>query len=167
MLKEGRRKTEGTVHIENTFVWHPNMVHVAKLDQIVRVSFYTSAVGDELRISNIQDQISSIVYSPAGYGRKIHPRVFKKAAKSQKSKNVDIAITIDALRHCYLNHVDDLCLFSGDGDYIPLIQEVMRSGKRVTLGALSSGLNPDLKRSVDSFIDLDQQFFLPEQAIRT
>ena len=44
---------------------------------------------------------------------------------------------------------------TGDGDYIPLIQEIMRQGKQVIVGALSNGLNPKLRVVADNFIDLD------------
>lgn len=58
--------------------------------------------------------------------------------------------------------VDVICLISGDGDYLPLIQEVTRTGKRIYVAALSSGLNPQLIRSVDSFLNLDPLFFFPD-----
>lgn len=48
--------------------------------------------------------------------------------------------------------------FSADGDYLPLIQEIMRQGKQVNLGAFSSGLNPQLPVAVDNFYDLDEIF---------
>jgi uncharacterized LabA/DUF88 family protein len=146
-------------HIPGVFVWHPNLTAYAHVAEIMRVAFYTSVVGDEDRINAVKEEIASTIYVPRSHGLKVCPYVFKKPSKSQKSKNVDIAITIDALRHSYLNHIDDLYLFSGDGDYLPLIREVMRSGKRVFVGAFSSGLNPELKWSVDSFMDLDKEFF--------
>jgi len=46
-----------------------------------------------------------------------------------------------------------------DGDYLPLVREVMRQGIHVTTAALSSGLTPELRRAADEFVDLDKQFF--------
>jgi uncharacterized LabA/DUF88 family protein len=91
------------------------------------------------------------------------PRVFKKESKSKKNKLVDISVTIDALRHSYHRHVDAIWLFSGDGDYLPLIKEIMRNGTQVWLGAFSDGLNPALPRAVDRFIVLDSWFFLAQK----
>jgi uncharacterized LabA/DUF88 family protein len=50
-------------------------------------------------------------------------------------------------------------LASGDGDYLPLLQEVMRRGKQVEVLAFSSGLNEQLTYSVDRFLSLDEVFF--------
>lgn len=69
------------------------------------------------------------------------------------------SLTIDALRHTYNDSMDILYFISGDGDYVPLVQEVMRQGKKVIVGALSDGLNPELRRIPDEFIDLDRVFF--------
>jgi uncharacterized LabA/DUF88 family protein len=55
--------------------------------------------------------------------------------------------------------MDILFLLAGDGDYIPLIEEVMRQGKQVHLGAFSDGLSPRLPHIADEFVDLDKYFF--------
>jgi uncharacterized protein (TIGR00288 family) len=62
--------------------------------------------------------------------------------------------------------IDVLYLMSGDGDFLPLIQETMRLGKEVYVAALSSGLNPALRYSVDSFDDLDTIFFPPPKPLK-
>ena len=80
---------------------------------------------------------------------------------TKKTKLVDITLAIDALRHTHSNHVDRIVLYSGDGDYVPLVKEIMRAGKQVVVGALSSGLNPEMRLVADQFIDLDEWFFLP------
>jgi uncharacterized LabA/DUF88 family protein len=59
--------------------------------------------------------------------------------------------------------LDTLFLLSGDGDYIPLIQEVMRQGKKVVVGALTNGLNPRLKHMADMFVDLDSALLLEKR----
>ncbi len=89
----------------------------------------------------------------------LNPHIFKKENRSQKTKSVDINITIDALRHTYNNSVDGIYLFSGDGDYLPLIKEIMRQGKQVTIGVFSKGFNSVLQYECDDFINLDQIFF--------
>lgn len=88
-----------------------------------------------------------------GSGR-LCPHVLKKEKNSQKTKSVDINITTDTLRHTYNDSLDTLFLLSGDGNYIPLIQEVMRQGKRVAVGAFSNGLNQTLLHIADGFLDL-------------
>jgi len=64
------------------------------------------------------------------------------------------------VRHAHDADVGAIYLFSGDGDFVPLVREIMRAGKHVIVGALSSGLAPEMKRIPDRFIDLDQWLFL-------
>jgi len=93
------------------------------------------------------------------YRGKIFPKVFRKAKRSAKSKGVDINLTIDMLNHAYHDDFDLAYLISGDGDFIPLIETVMRLGKRVYVLALSSGLNPQIPVSVDEFECIDSKLF--------
>ena len=89
----------------------------------------------------------------------MHPRVFKKERRNQKSKSVDINICTDALRHVYNKSCNSVYLLSEDGDYLPLVEEIMRQGVSVHLAAFSDGLNEDLMYAVDDFTDLDLLFF--------
>jgi uncharacterized LabA/DUF88 family protein len=161
MLASGAEKAEETVHIPDVFVWHPRFTECVPMD-VVRVSFYTTQIGDEEKLEETRRRIASHRYKCVSISRhayasmgNICPHVFKKQKSSQKTKSVDINIAIDALRHTYNNSMDILFLLSGDGDYIALIQEVMRQGKRVFVAAFSDGVNPALKHIPDTFFDLD------------
>lgn len=160
-MAASRSTNPSVVHIRDVFVWHQHMGVVAGWSTL-RINYYTSATATDDKIAGLEEQISKVPvnknYEPAG---QVCPRVFKKEAKSKKTKLVDISVTIDALRHSYHRQVDAIWLFSGDGDYLPLIKEIMRNGTQVWLGAFSDGLNPALPRAVDRFIDLDPWFFLP------
>jgi uncharacterized protein (TIGR00288 family) len=78
-----------------------------------------------------------------------------------KARNVDLQISIDLLRAAHLPAVDAIYLFSGDGDYVPLLQEAARLGKEIWVGAFSSGMNSKLKHVADTFVSLDSYFFEP------
>lgn len=118
-----------------------------------------SVVGSHENVDKASDIIGAVQYGKSGF--RITPHVFKKPAQCNKTKIVDISLTIDALRHAYHDHIDELYLFSGDADYVPLVKEVMRQGKRVVVAALSDGLSPHLRRCGDKFIDLDLWCFPP------
>lgn len=126
-----------------------------------RVSYYTAVVGDDAALESIRNQIAGIQYhvgtEPPFLA--VVPKVFKKSKRSAKTKSVDINLTTDLLRSAYNDTADRFVVISGDGDYIPVYEEVMRQGKRVTVGALSSGLNPLIRSRVDLFVDLDPIFF--------
>lgn len=166
MAKDGRRKGDGVREIADVFVWHDAIISLFSASNVItRVIYYTSAVGDDDKISALEKDISkTTVQRPQQGPIQIHPRVFKKGGRSDKSKIVDMSICIDGLRHSYHRDADAILLLSGDGDYIPLIKEIMRTGTQVFVGAFSSGLNTKIPSMVDRFIDLDTTFFWPKDS---
>lgn len=163
MVAEGRKPSPKIVHIPDVFVWHPGITDWCYMN-IIRVYFYTSVVGDDQRLSGIKKQIADTHYSfefaKNDFGTaQIVPMVFKKLSNTRKSRQVDINIAIDMMRFAYQQSIDLLYLVSGDGDYLPLISEVMHNGKELYVAALSSGLKSELRDSVDDFHDLDNVLF--------
>jgi uncharacterized LabA/DUF88 family protein len=55
-------------------------------------------------------------------------------------------------------HIDEMVLFSGDGDFCSLVEAVQRRGVRVTVVSTISSQPPmiadDLRRQADAFTDL-------------
>ena len=159
---------QDVVHEQDVFVWHPKITRNAdfQLVKVVRVCYYTSVVGDEQQVIEVKRKLARIQFDTmADYGGmsgQIGPVVFKKPSKSQKTRNIDVQIVIDVMRFAFTDEIDRVYLASGDGDYLPLIQEVMRCGKQVDLLAFSSGLNNALPYSVDNFFNLDPVFFRGE-----
>jgi uncharacterized LabA/DUF88 family protein len=169
MVATGANPKKQVVHIPDVFVWHPRATTWTCMD-IQRVTYYTSATGDQKTISELQSKIASVNYKfshdadgavPEGSAQLV-PRIFHKSSKSRKTRNVDINIVIDFMRTAHLNNAELLLLLSGDGDYLPLIDEVMRLGKPVWMCAFSSGFNENLRSSVDLFESLDDIFFRKE-----
>jgi len=173
MLEEGYEPLNAIKHEKDVYVWHTDVIRSADVGNIIRVNYYTSAQGDETRIVSLSKDIKKIEYvyngPPVGTGGSfggiqheqfkghIFPHVFKKEAKETRSRLVDISITIDMLHYASRQILDAVYLVSGDGDFIPLIKEVMRRGVRVYLMALSSGLNPKLPISGDEFECVDSR----------
>ncbi|HEV7746446.1 MAG TPA: NYN domain-containing protein [Pyrinomonadaceae bacterium] len=151
--------------IPDVLAWNPSALSVFPFLEIIRATYYTYAVGTDEQLSQWATQIKGINYtyrSDKGsftYAGYLYPKVFKKIQKSAKRKGVDISITVDSLTHAHNNDIDIVILMTGDGDYKPLIEEIMRRGKRVYLAAFSDGLNPILPNLVDSFFCLDQKCF--------
>lgn len=162
MLSQGRKPTGGVLHSPRQYVWHPNLPGLFQ-NSISRVVYYTSYTGDADALFAIRSNIAKIEYKKkegtAGRQASVVPEVFKKPRKSVKSKSVDINLTTDLLRSAYTNGLDRALLVTGDGDYIPVIKDVMRQGKQVYIAALSSGLNKDLPHIGDHFFNLDGMFF--------
>lgn len=148
------------VHQPDEYLWTSN-IPVAGNHQVIRAYYYTSVTGDDDKIVSVAERIRQldIKSQNPNSARKLHPVIFKKARKSAKAKSVDIQMTVDILMHVYQNNLDTVCLFSGDGDYRPVLTEAIRSGKNVYVAAFSDGFSPALRDVADEMIDLDPIFF--------
>jgi hypothetical protein len=168
---KGRIPLPGVHHEPDVFVWahpvHPHHQPIIDTD-VIRINYYTSKVGDDDAVTAARELIAAQRYWGHGdyYGRcQIHPCVYKKAQKKHKSRLVDINIVIDVMRHSFTDAVDVVYLFSGDGDFVDLVEEVGRSGKRICVAAFSSGLDPRLSVMADRFVLLDDFYFAPIAAL--
>lgn len=166
MKANGRITNDKTKHIQDIFVWNQQITHSNGHIDIIRTCYYTTVVGDEDRVREVKNEISESKLSfktiaGGDWNGTLVPYVYKKGLKKKTTKSVDINLTIDALRYTYGNTVDQIILISGDGDYIPLLREVMSRGKMVQVWALSDGLHPDIKHNVDDLVILDDILFNP------
>ncbi len=158
MVKRGYVPRDDLYHEPDVAVWAPSFTHLAQHHEILRVTYYTYVVGDEARVTSTREAIRALKFNkhrasllPAS----VTPCVFKKNAKSRSGKGVDIKLCVDVLSHVYRRNADAILLMSGDGDYEPLIEEVLRNGVQVFLSAFSDGLNPRLRDMVDALYELD------------
>lgn len=176
MVRAGRTPAPDNVHIRDCFIWNQRVLD-DNLWNLKRVSYYTSFTGSDDQVRQIREQIAAVKFNcrtgaiggALGTGfttrtGQIVPFVKKKAARTRKESICDIAITVDVMRACYRDHAKIIWLFSGDGDFMSLLSEVVHNGKSAYVAALSSGLNPDVQFAVDEFMLLDKYFFLAEAA---
>jgi uncharacterized LabA/DUF88 family protein len=72
--------------------------------------------------------------------------------------NMDIELTVDAME--LAPRVDHVVLFSGDGDFRPLVESLQRQGVRVSVVSTIRSQPPlsadELRRQADNFIELDE-----------
>ena len=158
-MAQGRKINTNSKHHRDAYIWHQHLSGEIPA-RVLRVGYYTSVVGDDPHVVSIRTELAGIEAPRSRMSSiQICPFVFKRSSKSKKNKIVDVNLTIDVLRHTYQNDLDIVCLMSGDGDYLPLIKEVMRQGKQVYVFAFSSGLADELKHTADRFQLLDHWFF--------
>ncbi|HLD07067.1 MAG TPA: NYN domain-containing protein [Candidatus Nanoarchaeia archaeon] len=73
-----------------------------------------------------------------------------------KKGDWDIGIAMDAIELAH--KLDVICLVSGDGDYVPLVQHLQRAlGCRVEVLAFGKSAAGKLKEAADDFVDFDEQ----------
>jgi uncharacterized LabA/DUF88 family protein len=114
----------------------------------VRAYYYTSTVGDEARVAATRETIWAWGFTA---------QVFKKERRQRRTKGVDIALATDMLGGAYRGTYDTAVLVAGDGDYVPLVEEVKRLGRRVVVAfyGRGHGLNDELRLAADGYKDLD------------
>ena len=148
-----------TLHEKDIYVWNQAFTIQARQSyEILRVTYYTSAVGDDSRLADIRRTIRSFTFarhSGSTLPNQLCATVIKRPANARAAKGVDIQLCVEALSHVHSGNVDGILLLTGDGDYIPLIDEARRAGVQVYLAAFSNGLNPSLLDHVDTFLELD------------
>jgi uncharacterized LabA/DUF88 family protein len=170
MVAAGAKPKKEVIHIPDTFVWHPRITTWSCFD-IGRVTYYTSATGDAKKLEALHEQVANVEfeyhYDPSDDVQpgtsQLVPRIYHKLKQSRKTRNVDINIVIDVMRTAHLPGADLIYILSGDGDYLPLIEEAGRHGKEIYMSAFSSGLSNKLQYSVDNFALLDDMFFTEEK----
>lgn len=122
---------------------------------LIRAYYYT-ALSEELEVSTIRPLIDWLDYN----GYTVVTKATKEFTDSQGRRkvkgNLDIELAIDALEMA--EHIDHMVLFSGDGDFTPLVAAMQRRGVRVTVVSTVTTQPPmiadDLRRRADTFLDL-------------
>src|SRR5580698_5426614 len=122
---------------------------------LVRAFYYTAVMEDE-EFSSIRPLLDWLDYN--GFTVVTKPtKEFIDASGHRKVKgNMDIELAVDAME--LAEYVDQIMLFSGDGDFRSLVEAVQRRGVRVTVISTISSQPPmiadELRRQADVFTDL-------------
>lgn len=165
LLRSGRVPRKEVIHLQDVFVWKPGLLPTEVL-QVDRLTYYTFVAGEEALVARTIDQIREIYFdhrtSEYNASDPLVARVFRKPTKSHKARMVDISITLDALVATFTHDIDMVILVTGDSDFVPLVQEIARRGKKVHVWSLSSGLSPELVRAADRHRIIDD--FLTHEA---
>jgi uncharacterized LabA/DUF88 family protein len=127
-----------------------------KSGYIVRAYYYT-AMAEDQEYSSIRPLIDWLDYN--GYTVVTKPTkeyVDGSTGRRKVKGKMDVELTVDALEMA--PHVDQIYLFSGDGDFRALVEALQRKGIRVTVVSSVSTQPPiaadDLRRQADEFLDL-------------
>src|SRR6202035_2136233 len=121
----------------------------------MRAFYYTALIEDQ-EYSSIRPLLDWLDYN--GYTVVTKPvKEFTDSTGRRKIKgNMDIELAVDAMEMA--DHIDHLVLFSGDGDFRPLVEAVQRKGVRVSVVSTNatqpSMVADELRRQADEFIDI-------------
>lgn len=75
-------------------------------------------------------------------------------------KEVDVAMSVEMVKHALMNHYDTAIVVSGDRDFIPAIEAIQSFGKRVEVASFSASISEECKKASDVYYTLDDLPFL-------
>lgn len=120
-------------------------------------AFYYAALLDNQEYSPIRPLIDWLDYNGFTVITKPTKEFTDSAGRRKVKGNMDIELTVDALEMA--DKLDHIVLFSGDGDFRPLVEAIQRRGKRVTVVSTLNSQPPmiadELRRQADYFLELD------------
>ena len=125
--------------------------------KLVRAFYYTALLEND-EYSPIRPLVDWLNYN--GFTMRTKPaKEYTDSLGRRKVKgNMDVELCVDAME--LAAHVDHVVLFSGDGDFKPLVEALQRKGVRVsvcsTIRSQPPMISNDLRRQADNFIDLEE-----------
>ncbi|MDE2791975.1 MAG: NYN domain-containing protein [Paracoccaceae bacterium] len=119
-------------------------------------AFYYTALLESDDYSPIRPLIDWLDYNGFTLVTKPAKEYTDSLGRRKVKGNMDIELTINAME--LAPHVDHIVLFSGDGDFKPLVASLQRQGVRVSVVSTIRTQPPmiadDLRRTADNFIEL-------------
>ncbi|MDA8675887.1 NYN domain-containing protein [Alphaproteobacteria bacterium] len=122
---------------------------------LVRAYYYTALPDNNTEYSPIKRIADWLDYN--GYTVVSKPwRDFTNSETGQRriKGNMDMELALDMIK--LANHVEHVVLFSGDGDFCRLLQEVQDKGVSVTVISSNKLVADTLRRQADDFIEVNQ-----------
>ena len=124
---------------------------------LLRAFYYTSIVDDQ-EYSALRPLIDWLGYNGFTVVTKATKEFIDDSGRRKVTGNMDIELAVDAME--LAGHIDQMVLFSGDGDFRSLVQAMQSHGVRVTVISSSatrpSMIADELRRQADVFTDLTE-----------
>ena len=122
---------------------------------LVRAFYYTAVIEDQ-EFSSIRPLVDWLDYNGYTVVTKPTKEFIDDSGRRKVKGNMDIELAVDAME--LAAHIDQMVLFSGDGNFRSLVEAVQRRGVRVTVVSTISSQPPmiadELRRQADVFTDL-------------
>jgi uncharacterized LabA/DUF88 family protein len=122
---------------------------------LVRAFYYTAVIEDQ-EYSSIRPLIDWLDYNGYSVVTKATKEFVDQTGRRKVKGNMDIELAVNAME--LAEHIDQMVLFSGDGDFRSLVEAVQRRGVRVTVISTIASQPPmiadELRRQADVFTDL-------------
>lgn len=121
-------------------------------------AFYYTAIFEDQEYSSIRPLVDWLDYNGYTAVTKASKEYTDASGRRKVKSDMDIELAVDAME--IAAHVDEIILFSGDGDFRPLVAALQRRGVRVTVVSTIACQPPmiadELRRQADVFLDLQE-----------
>jgi uncharacterized LabA/DUF88 family protein len=122
---------------------------------LLRALYYTAIIEDN-EFSSVRPLTDWLSYNGYTVVTKATKEFVDASGRRKVKGNMDIELAVDAME--LAGQVDEMVLFSGDGDFRSLVEAVQRRGVRVTVISSIASHPPmiadELRRQADVFTDL-------------
>jgi len=96
----------------------------------------------------------SFILALAQIGYRVVSKPLKILPDGTKKGNLDMEIALEILNQA--PHLDEIVLVTGDGDFVPLVNQLSIMGKRVTVLGPEGATAPDLILACHQFVSLGE-----------
>ncbi|MGY4174897.1 uncharacterized LabA/DUF88 family protein [Bradyrhizobium sp. USDA 4518] len=121
-------------------------------------AFYYTTIAEDQEYSSIRPLIDWLDYNGYTVVTKATKEFLDPSGRRKVKGNMNIELAVDAME--LAEHIDQMVLFSGDGDFRSLVEAVQRRGVSVTVISTIAIQPPmiadELRRQADDFIELAQ-----------
>ena len=125
--------------------------------KLLRALYYTAILEND-EYSPIRPLVDWLNYNGFNMVTKPAKEYTDGMGRRKVKGNMDIELCVDAME--LAPHLDHIVIFSGDGDFRPLVESLQRKGVRVsvvsTIRSQPPMISDELRRQVDNFIELDE-----------
>ena len=122
---------------------------------LLRAFYYTAIIEDQ-EYSSVRPLIDWLNYNGYTVVTKATKEFIDASGRRKMKGSMDIELAVNAME--LTEHIDEMVLFSGDGNFRSLVAAVQRRGVRVTVVSTIASQPPiiadDLRRQADAFIEL-------------
>ena len=119
-------------------------------------AFYYAAIIEDQEYSSIRPLIDWLNYNGYTVVTKATKEFIDASGRRKVKGNMDVELAVNAME--LAERIDQMVLFSGDGDFRSLVEAVQRRGVQVTVISTIASQPPmiadELRRQADVFTDL-------------
>ncbi len=121
---------------------------------LTRVTYYDGrpeADEEKKHLAEYWDAVQKLSVTHLGFG------TVRRGGRRRgpEQKGVDTLIAVDMVVGAFTKIFDMAILIAGDGDFVPVLEEVGRRGIITVVGGHTSSVSDDLLRACDLFVPID------------